>query len=99
MPSIRGWPLALLKWAKRRSRKLDRPALAEVGDDARDDNENDRQRQKPGPPAVSRDEHIDLRCWIKAHREAAVYSSICLKQEKGDLIDASHHGAAQRRRT
>jgi hypothetical protein len=42
---------------------LDRPtALDEVGDDERDE-ENDRECQNPGPPAVSCDEHIDLRCW------------------------------------
>ena len=38
-------------------------ALDEVGDDERDDYDNDRECQKPGPPAVSCEEHIDLRCW------------------------------------
>jgi len=37
-------------------------ALDEVADDERDENEDDRERKKPGPPAVSCDEHIDLRC-------------------------------------
>ncbi len=36
-------------------------ALDEVGDDARDDNQNEPVRQKPGPPAVSCKQHIDLR--------------------------------------
>jgi len=40
---------------------LDRPAtLEEVVDDKRGDNKNHRERQEPGPPAVSCDEHIDL---------------------------------------
>lgn len=42
-------------------RELDRPAAPdEVSDDERDDNKNDRERQKPGPPAVSCEEHINL---------------------------------------
>jgi hypothetical protein len=43
---------------------LGRPAtLDEVGDDARDSNENHRERQKPGPPAVGCEQHINLRSW------------------------------------
>jgi hypothetical protein len=41
-------------------RELDRPAAPDEVDDERDDNKNHRERQKPGPPAVSCDEHIDL---------------------------------------
>ena len=56
-------PLPLAQLATRRY-DLDLPAaLDEVVDDERDGNEDDRERKKPGPPAVSCDEHIDLRCW------------------------------------
>ena len=52
--------MRLVQLATRRS-DLDLPAaLGEVVDDDRDDNEDDRERKKPGPPAVSCDEHIDL---------------------------------------
>jgi hypothetical protein len=41
--------------------RLDGPAaLEEAVDDNRGDNKNHRERQEPGPPAVSCDEHIDL---------------------------------------
>jgi hypothetical protein len=39
------------------------PALDEVCDGARQDNQNDRERQQPGPPAVSCEQHVDLRGW------------------------------------
>ena len=41
--------------------RLDAPApFDEVAGEARADNKNHRERQQPGPPAVSCDEHIDL---------------------------------------
>jgi hypothetical protein len=50
-------------------RELDRrpAAFDEVSEYARDQNENE-QRQKPGPPAVSCEQHINLRCGLGPSR-------------------------------
>ena len=60
-------------------------ALDEVGDDERDDYDNDRECQKPGPPAVSCEEHIDLRCWVRPITKRPCAPSIYLKQRRGKL--------------
>jgi hypothetical protein len=71
------------------SRELGRPAaFGEVVGDAGDDNKNDRQCQKPGPPAVSCDEHIDLRCWVGPVTERPGSSSIYLRQREGKFPPA-----------
>jgi hypothetical protein len=54
----RSWQLATQRYELDLSAALD-----EVVDDEPDENKDDRERKKPGPPAVSCDEHIDLRSW------------------------------------
>jgi hypothetical protein len=62
-----------------------RPAtFDEVSDDARDQNKNE-QRQKPGPPAVSCEQHINLRCGLGPSRSGQC-SSIYLKAEKWEAL-------------
>ena len=39
-------------------------ALHDVVDGVHDDNQNGRVQQEPGPPAVSGEQHIDLRGWV-----------------------------------
>jgi hypothetical protein len=57
-------------------------AFDEVCEYANEENENE-QREKPGPPAVSCDQHVRLRRWGLAHHGAASVSSIYLMAEKG----------------
>jgi len=57
-------------------------ALDEVVNDGRDDNEDDRERKEPGPPAVSCDEHIDLRFWVRPITERPCASSIYLRRRR-----------------
>ena len=78
-------PPPLVQLAMRRY-DLDLPAaLREVVDDERDDNEDDRERKKPGPPAVSCDEHIDLRCGVRPITERPCASSIYLRLRRAKL--------------
>jgi hypothetical protein len=59
-------------------------AFDEVSDYAGDQNENE-QRQKPGPPAVSCEQHINLRCGLGPSRSGQC-SSIYLKAEKWEAL-------------
>jgi hypothetical protein len=57
----------------------------EVSDGDYDDGEDDRVGQEPRPPAVSCEEHIDLRCWGRPNHGAARHSIMDLPQRKGQL--------------
>jgi hypothetical protein len=69
----------------RPGRKLGRvAALDEVGDDERDDYDNDRECQKPGPSALSCEEHIDLHYWVRPIRKRPCAPSIYVKERRGE---------------
>ena len=59
-------------------------AFDEVSEYAREENENE-QREKPGPPAVSCDQHVSLRCWGIGPSRSGQCSSIHLTEEKRKL--------------
>jgi hypothetical protein len=81
---------------------LDRsPATSdEVRDAARDQNEN-RQREKPGPPAVSCDQHINLRCLGFGPSRSGRCSPVCTSSActtcSVTLILGASFGLARRR--
>jgi hypothetical protein len=87
-----------------RAPRLDRPAApAEVSDSADDHNHDDRECQKPGPPAVSCEEQIDLRCWVRPRKRPCgpVSTSVGLKngpskrgRAAGSRRSSLHHAFA-----
>jgi hypothetical protein len=64
------------------------PAFDDVGDSARDQDE-DEQRQKPGPPAVSCEQHSNLRCWVRPITERPILQYLPREGEKGRLSPGS----------
>jgi hypothetical protein len=63
------------KLSSRRGRAVGRlTTLDEGGNNKRDDNNDDRVRQKPWPPAVGCEQHIDLRFGLGPSRSGQVRS-------------------------